>query len=85
MECVKCGSACVVANKRTYHPPGDKHPYEVRTYVCQNLNCLYAFAYRNTFMEERHRRDAAKFLEQYAQLKRKQAGLFDDDEAEVET
>lgn len=63
----------------TYHPPGVKHPYEVRTYVCETLTCLTAFTYRNTFMTENERVDAERFIRNYNRRKEEnQQSLFGD-------
>lgn len=80
MNCIKCGGNCIISKKSTYHPAGQKYPYEIRTYVCEDLTCLTAFSYRNTFMTENERVDAERFIRLYNRRKEEnqnQTNLFE--------
>lgn len=85
MTCPKCESIAVVAEgPRIYRRKHGDPIEEVRVYVCRNWECLYSFMYRNTFVKEMERRDAAKFLKAYEkQLEKQRSGqeeLFEKEE-----
>ena len=72
MKCPKCQGEARCADKRDYIYPGDSNITEVRAYVCINLDCLYSFTYRNSFLSELKRRDAKKWIESYERIREKQ-------------
>jgi hypothetical protein len=75
MECPKCEADARVIDTKSYrHNPGEPLT-QVRVYACTNWDCLHAFTYRNTYLGEAERRDAAKFLRRIEkQLEDQQSG-----------
>lgn len=84
MICPKCNAKVIVAETRPYIPPGESILSEIRVYVCQNLNCLHSFTYRNIYLGENKRRDVIKHLQAYERMKNKldkeQTDLFEENE-----
>lgn len=80
MECPKCEHKAVVAYKRPYRLTQGDPLFEIRVYVCENLDCMYSFSYRNQYLGPNERFDAAKFLRAYEKQKNKnQQSLFEEE------
>jgi len=65
MECPKCEAKALVMETKRYRTRPGEPVSEVRTYACTNWECLHAFTYRNTYLDEAGRRDVARFLKRY--------------------
>tara|TARA_Y100001935_G_scaffold253785_1_gene260962 strand:- start:167011 stop:167265 length:255 start_codon:yes stop_codon:yes gene_type:complete len=72
MECPKCQSKAIVIDTKNFRYKAGEPLTQVRIYACTNWDCLNAFTYRNTYLDEVKRRDVAKFLKRYEREQRLQ-------------
>jgi hypothetical protein len=79
VECPKCEAKAYQYAKREIRQRAGEPITEIRSYACSNLECEYAFSYKNIFMTERDRIDVARWIKKYEERKTNQSNLFEED------